>query len=267
VVLDEIVNAVSNLDRPEMKQFQSGTWEKMPPEREVTRDISIQLGQTHGRKIWTASNTHQHLPDNAPETSFRSALFQGHSEIDASWAQGLDSDLPSHILEVKLRSSAAPSQDHYRFFSEVCAVAAEILYFQNREGDLSGYCTFITGVGERERTHWFSDMASVDVMRIQLEPSSAIDNPGPVYPEGDRRPYWIDRDGGLFRPEFQSAFNKIFSGIETAHYAGIFRTEGILSVNCTVTQRETENGYWIVQYRVDDVELIGTDLPIEEWLP
>jgi hypothetical protein len=265
MVLDEIVNAVSQMAAPIMTDIQSGRWGQLSAEGEYTRDIAVQLGNTPNRKIWTARGTHELIPNNEPENSYSSPFFLGHSKRDICWAEGLDSENPTEILEVKLRSSAAPSQDHYRFFSEVCAVAADVFHAGN---DISGYCIFITDVGERERTRWFNDMTAVENMRIELEPSVAIANAGPDFPQAvPRRPYWIDQQNGLIRPNFRSAFNKIFCHTTDTHYVGLFRREGLLRINCTVTQQETDNGYWIIQYRINDVELSGTDLPLNEWWP
>lgn len=264
MVLEDVINAVSNMPAPVMTNFQSGRWGQLLPELEFTRRIAIQLSQDPERKIWTAGDTHRFIPENAPELSFSSPFFLGHSKIDVSWAQGLDSEIPTDILEVKLRSSAAPSQDHWRYLSEVCAVAAEVL---NSEGNFCGYCVFICDSGERRRTPWFSDMVPQEQIRIELEPTSAVENHLPDFPDRPRRPYWINQANGLIRPDFQSAFNKIFSGIETAHYVGTFQREGVIGISCTVTHQETENGYWIVQYAIDTVELIETDLPLNEWWP
>ena len=264
MVLREVVDAVSNMAAPIMNDFQSGRWGRLLAEGEYTREIAIELGNNQNRKIWTARGTHEHIRNNEPENSFPSPFFSGHSLIDICWAEDINSEIPTQILEVKLRSSAAPSQDHYKFLSEVCAVAADVFH---AEVNISGYCVFITDIGERLRTNWFSHMTPVEQMRIELEPSAAINNAGPDFPQGERRPYWINQQNGLIRPDFRSAFNKIFSHTTNTHYVGIFRRDGIFRISCTVTHHETDNGYWIIQYRIDDVELLGTDLELIEWWP
>ena len=265
MVLQEIIDAVESFATPPQREYQTYRGADLQSESAYTREIASRLHlSSQTRRIWTAKANHRFIRGANPLKSYKSNFFHQHSEIDISWADGLDSEIPEALLEIKLRSANRPSTDHYFILTETAAVAADYWHSQSQERPVRAYCVFIAGVNERNRTDWLSILASRNQMSLEINPTLAFPNaqPNPAF-----TPYWIDRQTGLIRPNFRSAMNKIMSGTTSTHYAGFFMTPGRLTVGIRMTEHICENQHWILQYEITSVALTDTDVPLNQWWP
>mgnify|MGYP001482396974 CR=1 FL=1 len=265
MVLQEVIDAVESFPKPGTRTFQSYTGADLVSESRFTREISERLSASSStRRIWTANDNHQYIPNANPERSFHSEFFLGHSEIDISWADGLESSRPEALLEVKLRSSARASQDHYMFLAETAAVAADFWLCEQQGRPISGYCVFIAGANERTRTDWLSVLASRERMIIEINPTLASNQgqPNPLH-----TPYWVNKKTGLIRPDFRSGINKILAGNTSTHYSGIYRRHGTFRVEVIATHNSTSNGHWILQYEIVSVAMLPGTTNLQLWWP
>jgi len=260
-LIQAIQTAVQTLTVPIQKQFQSGTWGAMPQESWVTRAVAQRVVSDGAQTVWTAQSTHPLLPASVSKrTSLTSDFFFGHSLVDLAWATAANAASPSDLLEVKMRSSAASSQDHYIFLSDVVALAAE-----HRLAGGTRTCSvgLVAPVGERNRTSWLSCLVPAGgIMTVILDPASANLSKPSI-----NAPYWCNPATGTCTPDHRSGYNKLFSGSTRTKLSGLFRRSGRLTITCEVNEATLANGYWVLLYTITAVDLTGAGVPFEQWWP
>ena len=267
VNLDLIAESLDQFSRPTKTAFQSGTWGEMPPEDEITRALALVVAQRLSPlQIWTAAGNHSPAGNRATwHTSWLSPFFLQHSELDLAWTDQPNEAEPTVLIELKKRSSAAASQDHYAVLSDIAGLAADVLFAQENNRAVQGYFVFVGPEGERKRTPWLSCLLpNTEALEFRIQPSNALTK---GQPDPRHAPYWCDRNTGLLHLDHRSGYNKVFGRSTSTKFIGVFRRTGVFSVGLDVQERITSNGFWCLLFRIVSVSLTGTQQAIQEWWP